>query len=134
MSFELQAKSCKILCMGTVKGFKSLLVWQKSFILTKKVYVSFGGCRDFSFKDQIQRASISVMNNIAEGSARKSDKAFYNYLSIAKGSCAEVESMLLIGAGLNYLSIDNQKELLEINGETAKLLNGLMKKLKAQDP
>jgi len=114
-------------------GFKNLVVWQRSFDLTVYIYKSLEGCRDFSFRDQIQRASVSIMNNIAEGSGRKSDKAFLNYLSIAKGSCAEVESMILLGAKLGYISENDANKLTQDACEVAKLLYGLMKKLKAQD-
>lgn len=115
------------------KGFRDIIAWQKAFVLTIEVYKSLEQCRDYSYRDQIQRASVSIMNNIAEGSARQSDKAFCNYLSIAKGSCAEVESMLLLGSELGYFTSPNHEKLIEQCDQTARLLHGLMKKLKAQD-
>lgn len=59
-------------------------------------------CKDWGFKDQIQRASVSIMNNIAEGSESGSDAKFVNYLNIAKGSCGEVRSMLYLCEDLSF--------------------------------
>jgi len=60
--------------------------------------------RDFGFKDQIQRASVSIKNNIAEGFERSSDAEFKRFLFISKGSCGEVRSMLYLAKGLNYIT------------------------------
>jgi four helix bundle protein len=114
-------------------SFKDLLVWQKASDLTFEIYKSFQGSRDFSFRDQIQRASISIMNNIAEGCARRSDKAFRNFLMIAKGSTAEVESMLIIAGKLNYINEADQQELISKTEEVGRLLSGFIKKLSATD-
>ncbi len=59
-------------------------------------------CKDWGFKDQIQRASVSIMNNIAEGSESGSDAKFINFLNIAKGSCSEVRSMLYLCEDLSF--------------------------------
>lgn len=112
-----------------INSFKDILAWQKSRALTVEIYKEFSDCRDFSFKDQIQRASISVMNNIAEGYARRSDKAFKNFLFISKGSVAEVESMLLIATSLGYTTAEKQKELLADAEETSRLITGFIRKL-----
>lgn len=101
--------------------------------MTANVYESFSGCRDFSFRDQIQRASVSVMNNIAEGYARKSDKAFANFLYIARGSSAEVESMLLLSESLGYISSDKKDTLLSQNDEVSKLLSAFIRSLRTMD-
>src|SRR3990167_5062192 len=112
-----------------INSFKDILAWQKARVLTTVIYKEFRDCRDFSFKDQIQRASISIMNNVAEGYARRSDKSFKNFLLIAKASTAEVESMLLIAPSLGYLSKDKQKELLENTEEVSRLLAGFIRKI-----
>ena len=113
------------------KSFKDLTVWQKANDLTYEVYKTFNNTKDYSFKDQIQRASISIMNNIAEGYAKRSDKALRNYLLIAKGSCAEVESMLIIAKRLGYIDESIQKQLILQTEEVSKLLSGFVKKLSA---
>ncbi len=113
------------------QSFKDLLAWQKANDLTFDIYKTFRANKDFSFRDQIQRASLSIMNNIAEGYARRSDKALKNYLSIAKGSAAEVESMLIIAKRLGYIN-GEEKEYLVINTEeVSKIISGLIKKLSA---
>ncbi len=88
-----------------IERFEEIISWQKSKELTLLIYSGFKNCKDFSFKNQIERASISIMNNIAEGFERQTNKEFKNFLYIAKGSCGEVRSMLGIAIDLNY--IDN---------------------------
>ena len=114
-----------------IKSFKDILAWQKARILTVDIYKAFEGCRDFSFRDQIQRASISIMNNIAEGYAKRSDKSFKNYLFISKGSAAEVESMLLIAPELGYISIEKREVLINNTEEVSKILTGFIRSLPA---
>lgn len=108
--------------------YMSLLAWQEAANLAKSVYSVFNDCRDFGFKDQIQRASVSVMNNIAEGYARHSDKAFRNFLQISRGSCAETESMVYLAHELGYIDDVTYMTLLEKTDTTSKLLTGLIKK------
>jgi four helix bundle protein len=114
-----------------VKSFKDLLVWQKSRELSLDIYATFVGCRDYGFKDQIQRASISIMNNIAEGYGRRSDRALAHFLIIARGSAAEVESMLTIATELTYLTTDQQRALIYQTEEVGRLLTAFRAKLKA---
>jgi len=111
------------------QSFKDLVVWQRASDFSVDVYKSFSNNKDYSFRDQIQRAALSVPNNIAEGYARRSDKALRNYLFIAKGSAAEVESMLLISVKLGYLTPGKQSELTGQIQEIGRLLSGFIKKL-----
>lgn len=115
------------------QSFKDLLVWQKAADFTEEIYKNFGGLKDCGFKDQIQRASISIMNNTAEGYAKRSDKAFRNYLSIAKGSAAEVESMIIIARRLGYIDEKTETNLIEKINEIGRLISGFIKKLSAED-
>lgn len=115
------------------QSFKDLIIWQKSFDLSLHIYKSFSGCRDYSFKDQIQRAAVSIMNNTAEGYAKRSDKGFKNYLLIAKGSAAEVESMLLLAERLGYIEAAQQEILISKVNEVGKLISGFVRKLSAKD-
>lgn len=112
-----------------LQSFKDLVVWQKAKVLTLDIYKELNGCRDYGFKDQIQRASVSIMNNIAEGYAKQSDKALSNFLFIARGSTAEVESMLLIAPELGFLKADTQQKLVAQTEEVGKLLTSFIKRI-----
>lgn len=114
-----------------VKSFRDLVVWQESHKLARDVYESFRGCKDWGFKDQIQRASVSVMSNIAEGYGRKSDKTLNQYLLISRGSLAEVESLLVIALDLGYANKTSQENLLAQTETVTKLINGFVRKLAA---
>lgn len=111
------------------KSFKDLIVWQKTQDTILSIYADFRKCNDFAFRDQIQRAAMSISNNIAEGYARRSDKALKNFLFIALGSAAEVESMLLVSVKLGYISESNCSARLAQIEEVEKLINGLIRKL-----
>ncbi len=78
-----------------IERFEDVIGWQKAKVLTVNIYSLFAKSRDFGFQDQILRASVSIMNNVAEGLERKSNKEFRQFLFIAKGSCGEVRPMLI---------------------------------------
>lgn len=112
-----------------IKKFEDIISWQKSKELSIFIYFKFRDNRDFSFKDQIQRASISIANNIAEGFERRSNKEFKQFLYIAKGSCGEVRSMLSIAIELKYINEKEFEIFYNLSIEISKLLSGLIKKL-----
>jgi four helix bundle protein len=112
-----------------INKFEDILAWQKAGQLTILVYKLFRDCKDYNFINQIQRAVISIMNNIAEGFERNTNKEFRNFLFIAKGSCAEVRSMLYIALRLNYINKNEFKNLYNQTIEISKLLSGLIKTL-----
>ena len=112
-----------------INSFEEIISWQRARALTICVYNDFRNCRDYGFKDQIQRASVSIMNNIAEGFDRNSNKEFRNFLCIARGSCSEVKSMLYIAPDLGYINKEQYENLNEKIIEISKLLNGFIKTL-----
>lgn len=112
-----------------INSFEQIIAWQKSKELTILIYTQFKNCKDFSFKDQIQRAVISMMNNIAEGYERNGNKEFRNFLYIAKGSSAEVRSMLMVALELGYITQDEFEKSGALALEIARILSGLIKKL-----
>lgn len=112
-----------------VENFEDLICWQRARDLAVLTYSSFKTSRDFSFRDQIQRAVISISNNIAEGFERKSNKEFNQFLHIAKGSCGEVRSMLYIALDLGYLDKNKFKDLYNRSHEISKIISGLIKTL-----
>lgn len=109
--------------------FEEIIVWKKSKLLTIELYNKFKYCKDYSFKEQILRASVSVMNNIAEGFERGSNKEFRNFLFIAKGSCGEVRSMLSLASELKYITNEKYLEYNDLSVEISKMLSGLIKSL-----
>lgn len=111
------------------RSFKDLIMWQKAKLLTVSIYNNMANCRDYGFKDQIQRAAVSSMNNIAEGYGRKSNKAFINFLNIAKGSAVEVESMLSLALELGYISNEKYQILEKQVVELLKIITSFNKKL-----
>lgn len=113
-----------------IEKFEDINVWQKSKILTPLVYKTFNNQKDYGFNSQIQRASVSIMNNIAEGFERKGDKEFKYFLSVAKGSCGEVRSMLYLGKELKYISEQEFDELYDKAIEVSKMIAGLIKVLR----
>jgi four helix bundle protein len=113
-----------------VKRFEDLIAWQKARLLSVAIYKAFEDNKDYGFKDQIQRSSVSVMNNIAEGFERKTKKEFSYFLSIAKGSYGEVRSMLVLSKDLKKLSTEIADSLLEQAEEISKIIAGLMNSLK----
>lgn len=86
------------------KRFEDLFIWQEARALVNDVYNYLKDCKDYGFKDQIQRAGISIMNNIAEGYDRNSSKELVIFLKYAKGSCGEVQSMTYLAEDLNYMT------------------------------
>ncbi len=101
--------------MEKARTFEELWIWQQARELVKEIYSDFGlgtsGNHDYGFQNQIQRAGVSVMNNIAEGFERSSNPEFARFLDYAKGSCGEVRSMYYTGEDLKYVTkiIANQR-------------------------
>jgi four helix bundle protein len=92
--------------MSTFKRFEDIVTWQKAREATKSVYMNTRDgefARDFGLRDQLRRASVSIMANIAEGFGRRSDKEFANFLNMAHGSAAECQSHLYVALDLGYL-------------------------------
>jgi four helix bundle protein len=109
--------------------FEDLMVWQKSIDLTISIYSSMELINDFGLKNQIQRATLSISNNIAEGFERGSDRDFKRFLYIAQGSCSEVKSMLYVAIRLNYLKNESFILLNHQVTEIGKMLYGLSNSL-----
>ncbi len=117
--------------MKTTK-FEDLILWQKSRELTKLIY-SFtkNGMfqKDYGLKDQIQRSSVSVMSNIAEGFGRGSNKEFVHFLFVARGSLAEVQSQLYVSKDLNYITDKQFEKAYDMTEEVSRLMNAFSKRM-----
>jgi four helix bundle protein len=114
--------------MGKVERFEDLIAWQKARTLTRFVYEatrrgSFG--RDYSLAGQMQRAAVSIMSNIAEGFERSSTAEFHQFLSTAKGSCAELRSQLYVSLDVGHLDQSSFDVLFAQAEEVARILGAL---------
>jgi four helix bundle protein len=112
-----------------IDQFEDILAWQKAKKATLKIYSLFKQNKDFGFRDQICRASVSIMNNIAEGFERRSDKEFKHFLFMAKGSCGEVRSMLHLAPDLKYMNESDYSQLVDQYNEISRIISGLIKTL-----
>ena len=123
--------------MTSVKSFEDLRIWQDSRTLVVNIYTAFGvktpASRDYGFRDQIQRASVSIMNNISEGYERRGDTEFYRFLTIAKGSCGELRNMLYIAEDLKYLDESDAKNFRTASLNIIKGIAALMRHLKKDE-
>lgn len=113
-----------------IEKFEDIKVWQKAKELTLLIYKTFSNNKDYRFRDQIQSASVSIMNNIAEGFERQGNKEFSRFLFISKGSCAEVRSMLYLAIDLKYISKLDFDNIFGLSEEISKMLSGFIKTLK----
>lgn len=112
--------------------FEDLLVWRKSRELANMVY-EFSKCgpfvRDFGLRDQMRRAAVSVMSNIAEGYERRSDAEFRQFLKVAKGSCGEVRCQLYVARDQGYLDKAAFDRAFTCASEISRMLHGLSAKM-----
>ncbi|MFA6062351.1 MAG: four helix bundle protein [Gallionella sp.] len=118
-----------------VSRFEELIAWQKARKLTVSIYrIATHGAfaKDYGLKDQIQRAAVSVMSNIAEGFERGSSAEFHQYLVVAKASCAEVRCQLYVAMDVGYIDRPTFDEILELAEEVARLVGGLRMAVKKQ--
>ena len=119
--------------MATFQSFEEIEAWQKARELTRKIYVASeqgSFARDFGLRDQIRRASISIMSNIAEGFDRSGTGEFIQFLAMAKGSAGEVKSQLYIAVDLDYITEDTFDQLFSLATDTGRLVGGLMNYLR----
>ena len=120
--------------MGTIKLFEEFDVWKTGRDIARRIYSltrqkSFAG--DFALSDQIRRASISIMSNIAEGYESQTKKTFIRHLAIAKASAGEVRSQLYIALDQHYITQSEFSELTELNRKVSRQLSALIRYLSA---
>jgi four helix bundle protein len=123
--------------MASFSSFEEILAWQKARDLTLAIYrLSASGsfARDFGLRDQIRRASVSIMANIAEGHGRRTNVEFANFLNIARGSVAEVQSHLHIARGLEYIDVSQFDELYASLTEISRMTLSLARYLRQLKP
>ena len=111
-----------------IEKFEDFIAWQKARKLTGHIYkvTSLGEfARDFGLKDQIRRSAVSIMSNIAEGFERGRASEFHQFLSIAKGSCAELRSQLYVAFDAEYIGAEQFRQLMAAAAETGQIVGGL---------
>ena len=122
--------------MATAKCFEELEVWISAKQLSVAVYklTNTGDLnKDFGLKDQMRRASVSIISNIAEGFERNGNKEFIQFLSIAKGSAGELRAQIYLANELEYLDKETFNLLLEKTTSVSKMLSGLINYLKQSE-
>lgn len=122
--------------MGQIKKFEEIQSWQKARELSQAIYNITRNSeltKDFALRDQLRRSGISVMSNIAEGFARRTNKEFINFLGLAHGSVAELQSQLYIALDQQYISKEQFHAIYCLAEETSKLIQGLAKYLKKRN-
>lgn len=119
--------------MGTFKTFEEIEAWQQARELTRLVYeVSGKGAfgHDLALRDQIRRAAVSVMSNIAEGFGRGGAREFVQFLSVARGSASEVSAQLYVALDQGYVSEESFGRLQEQATRTGSVISGLVRYLR----
>jgi four helix bundle protein len=112
------------------KRFEDLEVWKRSSRLAVEIYNSIRESREYSLKDQLTRAAVSIPSNIAEGAERFSNKEFLRFLYIARGSAAELRTQLYIAKKIGMVEVNKANAYLDEVKQISAMLQGLVKSLK----
>jgi four helix bundle protein len=116
-----------------IERFEDIESWKEARALVRDVYLSLKECRDFGFRDQIQRAAISVMSNVAEGFERGGNREFIQFLTIARGSLAEVKSLVYAAGDIGYMNETQQGLIHEECNRLGNLINGFIRYLRSTE-
>jgi four helix bundle protein len=111
-----------------VEKFEDLIAWQKARLLTSEIYKITSRdkfTRDYGLKDQIRRAAVSIMSNLAEGFERGRSAEFHQFLSIAKASCAELRSQIYVAFDAEYIDKEHFNKLMAQAAEVGQIVGGL---------
>lgn len=114
------------------QSFEDLKVWQRGCALAVGIFEAFADCKNFTLKDQIGRAGLSIPCNIAEGSERGSARDFAHFLNFSKGSCGEVRTQVYIARKLNLLRKPEFERFVTETKEISKMLEGLRRSMLAK--
>lgn len=117
--------------------YKNLKVWQNAISLTMRIYDvadKFPNYELYGLANQMERAAVSIPSNIAEGCGRQSDKEFYYFLHIAKGSMYELQTQLYIASGRGYMSDEDMEEINHMIDDLGKMISGLLRRVEERNP
>ena len=113
--------------MSTIKDFEELDIWKNARQLVTKVYSDFRELKDYAFRDQVCRAAVSIMNNVAEGFGRGGNKEFIQFLKVSRGSASELKNMYYIALDLGY---SNDETRISRQTDIQGIINGISKLIK----
>jgi len=119
--------------MGNIRGYKDLDVWKKGMEVVKEVYTvtqKFPREEKYGLTNQVRRAATSIVSNIAEGKMRQYTNEYVQFLYVALGSCAEVDTQMTIAEELGYIDRGTNSKLLEEIDHIARMLRNLIKGIK----
>jgi len=116
-----------------IERFEDIEAWKEARTLVKEIYQFFGDVKDYGFRDQIQRAAVSVMSNIAEGFDRGSNREFIKFLIIARGSVSEVRSLGYAALDIGYIDEEIFNKISNRCLKLASLINGFIRYLKRSE-
>jgi len=120
--------------MATFRRIEEIVAWQRARELARRIYFHFGKeafARDFALRDQIRKAAISALSNIAEGFEREGKREFIQFLAIAKGSIGEIKSQLYIARDQGFIDDGDFERLFELTDEVCRTVAGLMTYLRS---
>lgn len=115
--------------MGSVKGFKDLIAWQKGMERVEEVYrlsAGFPRHEQFGLTAQVRRAAVSIPSNVAEGYGRPGKADYVRFLDIARGSANEVETQLLLAERLRFVPPERSRQAMQLVNEVQRVLKGLV--------
>jgi four helix bundle protein len=113
-----------------IEKFEDLEVWKTSMNLSVLIYRALKDCKDFGLRDQIQRSSVSIPSNIAEGFERKSNKEYIYFLHIAQGSCAELRTQLYLSEKVGIIPMVEVEKMIEITRKISAMIYKLIQSRK----
>lgn len=122
--------------MAKIEKFEDIKSWKQARELVRIVYFTTNSgafCKDFGLKDQIKRAAVSIMSNIAEGFDREGNREFVHFLYIAKGSAAEVQAQLYVALDAEYINKEQFEEMYNLASEVGRLIGGFIRYLSNSD-
>lgn len=123
--------------MNKILSYKDLIVWQKGMDLAELVYqftAKYPKEELYSLTNQMRRAAVSIVSNIAEGKGRESKQEYLHFLAISQGSLTELETQILLSIRLRYLSETDAQTPLSLCDEIGRMLNKMRSQLKVTSP
>ena len=119
--------------MGNYKRFEDLEIWKEGMEICKSVYVLLKDCKDYGLKEQMQRASVSIPSNIAEGYERNGVKEKQQFMFIAKASCGELRTQIYLAISLNYINSEKGNILISRVTKLSIMIFNYIQYIKKQD-